>query len=107
MSKLIATLENIQKATSYGYETIRLNATSGIRKLNVPIGARTALLVFESENGDGNIIQYLETDDSLDINDGIFAENGLVKELAGDEMHGFRAISADGQEHLIKVTYTR
>ena len=109
-NRVIANLETIQKATAYHQETLTLSplAPSGGYKLNVPVGARTALVIFDSDNADEGIIRYLEADESLDLEtNGILADKGEVKELIGQEMFAFRARPATGDFQIIRVTYTR
>ena len=106
-SNPIASLSGIQKATAYYQEKIDISVLQEHR-LTVPVGARTALVHFDSENATEGIMRYLETDDCLDVSQyGILADKGFIKELVGQEMFAFRARSADGNTHTLHITYTR
>lgn len=99
----IPTLEQIQKATVFHRETIQVSDTP--IGLDIPIGAKTALLTFQSSTQVIEPILYAEGDTNLTPN--IPISNGTVKEIVGYEMHSFRAVSADTDTHVIYVSYTK
>ena len=99
----VPTLEQIQKATAYHRETLQVAVVPV--GLNVPIGAKTALLTFQASSQVAEPMLYAEGDTNLTPN--IPISSGSIKELVGYEMQSFRAVSTDADTHFIHVTYTK
>ena len=103
----IPNLEQIQKATAYHRESIQLGGP-GESKLDIPFGAKTALLIFQATGETPSPILYREGDtESLEAEPWIPATDGTIKELIGYEMRTFRAKGAGKDSQFIHVTYTK
>lgn len=88
-----------------GYESITVNGT--VKNLNIPTGAKYALLEIESSVTSGVVARYLETKSTtvsttvgLGIRDGWWGDITLYGNLAG-----FQITQAQAGTHTLHVQY--
>lgn len=76
--------------------------------LNAPSNAVKALLVLEAANNAVNkakVIRFLDTGDTPTTTEGQPLGDGAIVELGGVQITDFKAVSIDGLDHTLNVTY--
>lgn len=90
-----------------GYQNLTVDNTTGGVSLSVPLDAKYALVVVESD-ATGTAIRYLETGPAFPVtsNNGIPRSNLEVFDLQGyQNMVNFRCIEAQSGTHNLQIQY--